>query len=404
MADFTSGFWSPFIAIATLLSIFACLALLVVNSRKPAPTPDNTTGHVWDGDLREANNPLPLWWSGLFVITIVFSLGYLWIYPGLGAFAGSAGWSQAGQYDAERQQLNAQMAPVYEKFLAQPVALLVGEPHARAVGERIFLNNCAQCHGSTGQGSKGFPNLADNDWLWGNSPEQVIESIAKGRTGVMPPMGSIVGGSVEVEQLAHYVLSLSGTAPDPLKASLGRSRYTVCAACHGARGEGNQALGAPNLTDRIWLHGGGLQSVIAIINNGKNNMMPGWDDKLTEGQIHVLAAYVLGLSQSGTGAAGKVLPLPAPPAPEKSVAAPTDRQLATSPQGAVAAPSDKVLAVPAAASTGAVPTATPVAIPAASPADPVPAASPAVAVPAATAPSDAGAAAPSGSPPARTAP
>jgi cytochrome c oxidase cbb3-type subunit III len=297
MADFTSGFWSPFIAIATIVSIFACLALLIVNSKKPPPTHDNTTGHVWDGDLKEANNPLPRWWSGLFVITIVFGLGYLWLYPGLGSFAGTRGWSQASQYDDERDRLNAEMAPLYAKFVAQTVPTLIGDPHARAIGERLFLNNCAQCHGSAGRGSKGFPNLTDQDWQWGNSPEQIIETIAKGRTGVMPPLGAAVGGAAEVEQLAQYVLSLSGSATDPVKAELGRSKFGVCAACHGPKGEGNQALGAPNLADRIWLHGGGVQSVVSIINTGKNNMMPGWDDKLTEGQIHVLAAYVLGLSQ-----------------------------------------------------------------------------------------------------------
>jgi cytochrome c oxidase cbb3-type subunit III len=297
MADFTSAFWSPFIAIVTIVSILACVVLLVVNSKRPPPTSDNTTGHVWDGDLREANNPLPLWWSGLFIITIVFSLIYLWLYPGLGANAGGKGWSQASQYQAERDRLEAEMAPIYARFLAQPVTALIGEPQAHAIGERLFLNNCAQCHGSAGRGSKGFPNLTDNDWLWGNSPDQVIHSIAKGRNGVMPPMASAVGGSVEVEQLAHFVLSLSGSGADPLKAQLGRAHFTSCAGCHGAKGEGNPLLGAPNLTDRIWLHGAGLQSVITIINEGKNNMMPGWDDKLTEGQIHVLAAYVLGLSQ-----------------------------------------------------------------------------------------------------------
>jgi len=305
MADFTSGFWSPFIAIVTIVSILACLLLLIVNSKKPPPTADNTTGHVWDGDLKEANNPLPRWWSGLFVITIVFALGYLWLYPGLGARAGSTGWSQAGQYEAERKALDAEMAPLYAKFQAQAIPTLVGDPQARAIGERLFLNNCAQCHGSEGRGARGFPNLTDNDWLYGNAPEQIVESIAKGRNGVMPALGAAVGTSQEVEQLAHYVLSLSGTATDPVKAELGRAKYAVCAACHGADGKGNIALGAPNLTDRIWLHGGGLQAVISIINNGKNNMMPGWGDKLTEGQIHVLASYVLGLSQRAPATAGK---------------------------------------------------------------------------------------------------
>jgi cytochrome c oxidase cbb3-type subunit 3 len=305
MSDFTSGFWSPFIAIVTLASIAACALLLALNSRKPPPTKDNTTGHVWDGDLREANNPLPRWWSGLFVITLLFGLVYFYLYPGLGAYAGSLGWSQAGQYAAERKALDAEMAPLYAAFQAKPVATLVGDAQARAVGERLFLNNCAQCHGSDGRGARGFPNLTDGDWLYGDAPEQIKETIAKGRNGVMPALGAAVGGAAEVEQLAQYVLSLSGAATDPVKAELGKAKYGVCAACHGPDGKGNQALGAPNLTDRIWLHGGGLQSVIGIINNGKDNMMPGWSDKLTEGQIHVLSAYVLGLSQRTPAAASK---------------------------------------------------------------------------------------------------
>jgi cytochrome c oxidase cbb3-type subunit III len=299
MADFTSGFWSPYITIATLLAIAACLLLLVLNSRRPPPSADNTTGHVWDGDLREANNPLPLWWSGLFVITIVFSLGYLWLYPGLGARDGASGWSAATQYEAETTALAEEMAPLYARFQAQSVTELAGDARAHAIGERLFLNNCAQCHGSDGHGAKGFPNLADNDWLYGSSPAQIVQSITKGRNGLMPPMAAAVGSPQEVEQVAQYVLSLSDSSSDSVKAALGKPRFATCAACHGADGRGNQALGAPNLTDRIWLHGGGLPAVVAMVNTGKENRMPAWGDKLTEGQIHVLAAYVLSLSQPG---------------------------------------------------------------------------------------------------------
>jgi cytochrome c oxidase cbb3-type subunit 3 len=305
MADFTSGFWSPYIAIVTIVSILACLLLLILNSRKPVPTADNTTGHVWDGDLKEANNPLPRWWSGLFVITIVFALIYLWLYPGLGASTGSLKWSQASQYRGEAKALADEMAPLYAKFQGKPVGELVADPQARAIGERLFLNNCAQCHGSAGRGAKGFPNLTDGDWLNGNPPEQIVQTIAKGRNGVMPALGAAVGGAAEVEQLAQYVLSLSGSATDPVRAELGKGRFGVCAACHGPDGKGNPALGAPNLTDKVWLHGGGLQSVVTIISNGKDNMMPAWEGKLTEGQIHVLAAYVLGLSQRTPATAQK---------------------------------------------------------------------------------------------------
>lgn len=297
MPDFISGFWSPYITIATLLSIAFCLLILMVNSKRPPTTSDNTTGHVWDADLRESNNPLPRWWVGLFIITIIFGLIYLWMYPGLGAYAGSLGWSTRNQHETEARALSDQIAPIYQQFQAKPVASLVGDPQAHAIGERLFLNNCAQCHGSDGRGAKGFPNLTDADWLYSGAPEQIVQTIAKGRHGIMPPMAQAVGGAAEVEQVAQYVLSLSGGSTDPVKAELGKAKFAVCAACHGPRGEGNQALGAPNLTDRIWLHGGGLQSVVSIINNGKDNQMPAWADKLTEGQIHVLASYVLGLSQ-----------------------------------------------------------------------------------------------------------
>ncbi|MFZ4757243.1 MAG: cytochrome-c oxidase, cbb3-type subunit III [Burkholderiaceae bacterium] len=305
MADFVSGFWSSYIAIVTIVSILGCLLLLLVNSKKPKPTADNTTGHVWDGDLREANNPLPRWWSGLFVITILFAAVYLWLYPGLGSHAGAAKWSSASQYEAEAKALADEMAPLYAAFQAKPVSALIGDPQARAIGERLFLNNCAQCHGSDGRGAKGFPNLTDGDWLYGNAPEQIVETLAKGRNGVMPALGAAVGSAQDVEQLAQYVLSLSGGATDPVKSELGKPKFAVCAACHGADGKGNQALGAPNLTDRIWLHGGGLQNVVSIINNGKDNMMPAWNTKLTDGQIHVLASYVLGLSQRAPAAASK---------------------------------------------------------------------------------------------------
>ena len=165
-----------------------------------------------------------------------------------------------------------------------------------AIGERLFLNNCSTCHGSDGRGSKGFPNLTDRDWLWGGSIEAIQETIAKGRTGVMPPQAAAVGGSVEVDRLVQYVLSLSGTESDAVKAALGRPHFAVCAACHGPKGEGNPLLGAPNLTDRVWLHGGGSAAVAHAINNGFVNMMPAHNDKLTEGQIHVLSAYVKALS------------------------------------------------------------------------------------------------------------
>jgi len=303
MADFTTGFWSAYIAITTSLAIVFCLIVLIANSRKQPETADNTTGHVWDEDLREANNPLPRWWVGLFILTIVFSIGYLIYYPGLGAFAGAGGWSAVDEYDKERTALEQATEPIFASFVGKTPEQLALEPKALAIGERLFLNNCAQCHGSDARGSRGFPNLTDKDWLYGGSAEAIKTSITGGRHGVMPALGAAIGSPVEVERLAQYVLTLSGTATDELKAALGRSKFGVCAGCHGAKGEGNPALGAPNLTDRTWLHAPGLDGVISSINNGRNNMMPEHGSKLTASQIHVLTGYVMSLSPPTAAAA-----------------------------------------------------------------------------------------------------
>lgn len=292
MSDFFSNGWSIYIAVITAVSILACLVLLVAASRTKAMANDNTTGHVWDGDLRELNNPLPMWWMGLFVLTIVFSGIYLVLYPGMGSFSGSLGWSQAEQHRAEVEKANKALAPLYARFDAMAVEQLAQDPAAMRVGERLFINNCAQCHGSDARGSKGFPDLTDSDWLYGGQPENIIETIAKGRTGTMPPMAAAVGSPDDIRNVSHYVLSLSDSPHNSLYAQLGRSKFNSCAACHGRDGRGNPALGAPNLTDKIWLHGWGEEPVGAMIRNGKTNTMPAHADKLTASQIRVLAGYV----------------------------------------------------------------------------------------------------------------
>ncbi|WP_394787602.1 cytochrome-c oxidase, cbb3-type subunit III [Rhodoferax sp.] len=299
MSDFTSNFWSVFITAASVVGIAACLLLLWVTARKKvAANGDNTTGHVWDGDLREMNNPLPLWWVGLFILTIVFSVGYLVLYPGLGNFAGKLGWTTAGEYQAEVAQADQALGPLYADFAATPPEKLADNAPAMAIGERLFMNNCAQCHGSDARGSKGFPNLTDGDWLHGGTPDKILETITHGRIGNMPPMAAAVGTPEDVKNVANYVLSLSGSPHDSLRAALGKSKFTVCVACHGVGGKGNQALGAPNLSDDIWLHGWGEAAIVAMVNNGKTNQMPAQQGKLTEAQIHVLASYVWGLSNN----------------------------------------------------------------------------------------------------------
>ncbi|MGH6625814.1 MAG: cytochrome-c oxidase, cbb3-type subunit III [Burkholderiaceae bacterium] len=297
MSDFTSNFWSVYVAALTLIGIFACLILLWVTARKKvAASADNTTGHVWDEDLREMNNPMPRWWMWLFVLTIVFSLGYLAAYPGLGAYAGQLGWSTQVEYTQEVAQATQELEPLYARFTAMKPEEVAAQPEAMAIGERLFMNHCAQCHGSDARGSKGFPSLADGDWLHGGTPDKIRETISRGRMGTMPPMAAAVGTPDDVKNVANYVLSLSGSPHDSLRASLGKAKYGVCAACHGMDGKGNPALGAPNLADGVWLHGWGEAAIVAMINQGKVNQMPAQADKLTEAQIHLLSAYVWGLS------------------------------------------------------------------------------------------------------------
>ena len=304
MSDFTSDFWSFYVAGITILGIIGCGVLLWMTARKKVESAsDNTTGHVWDEDLREMNNPMPRWWMWLFVITIIFAFAYLAIYPGLGKYSGQLNWSQTGAYDAEVAKANAELEPLYARFASIKPEEIAVDPQAVAIGERLFMNNCAQCHGSDAHGSKGFPNLTDNDWLHGGSPEKIHETLVLGRMGNMPPMAAAVGTPDEVRNLANYVLSLSGSPHDSLRASLGKPKFVACAACHGMDAKGNSALGAPNLTDDVWLHGWGEAAIVNIVNNGKVNVMPAQADKLTEAQINVLAAYVWGMSNKPRAAA-----------------------------------------------------------------------------------------------------
>ena len=305
MSDFIGSGWSLYVAGATIVSLVWCLWLLLVASKRRVMANDNTTGHVWDEDLREMNNPLPRWWVGLFIITVAFSAVYLAIYPGLGSLPGTLGWSSAGQHAAEMQRAHAQMAPVYTKFVSMPADALAKDAQAMAIGERLYANNCAQCHGADARGSKGFPNLtlSGEHRLATSSPESIETTITNGRQGTMPPMAAAVGSPDDVKNLANYVLSLSGSPHNSVAAQLGKSKFTACAACHGPEGKGNQAIGAPNLTDKVWLHGFGEQAIVAMVNGGKTNVMPAQSQRLSAEQIHVLAAYVWSLSQSTTVAA-----------------------------------------------------------------------------------------------------
>jgi cytochrome c oxidase cbb3-type subunit 3 len=298
MSDFFSSGWSFYIAALTIAGLVACLALLVIAARRKVMAGDNTTGHVWDEDLRELNNPLPMWWMGLFVATVLFAVGYLVFYPGLGSNPGTLHWSSVQQHAAEVKKAQDTTAPLYASFAGKPADQLAHDPQAMAIGERLFVNNCAACHGSDARGSKGFPNLTDSDWLGGDgSPAYIEKTIAEGRTGQMPPMAAAVGNEQDVRNVANYVLSLSGSPHDNIAAQLGRAKFAACAACHGPEGKGNTAIGAPNLTDKVWLHGWGEDAIVAMVNNGKTNVMPAHASRLTPQQIHVLASYVWSLSQ-----------------------------------------------------------------------------------------------------------
>jgi len=294
MNEFDSGFWSVAIAVVTLVSIVACAVFLKAQTVRSG---GDTTGHVWDEDLAEYNNPLPSWWRWLFYITIVFSLVYLVLYPGLGSWPGTLGWSQITQLKEENARAEKQYGPLYEKFAATDIEALAKNPEALAVGQKLFLNNCAQCHASDAAGSRGFPNLTDLEWLWGGSPEAIKHSISEGRMGMMPAWGEALGAE-RIKDVTHYVRSFSGLTHDSIRAARGKGDFDkTCVACHGAEGKGNPAMGAPDLTDKVWLHGSSEEAIIRTITAGRVDQMPAHKDKLTPAQIHILVAYVYSLSR-----------------------------------------------------------------------------------------------------------
>lgn len=311
MSDFTSVFWDYFIAIITVVSVLGCGVFLWSQSIRrvkvgAGPDPD-TTGHVWDGDLQEFHNPLPRWWMWLFYITVVFSVVYLILYPGLGSqFRGLLNWTSSGQHQAEVKAAEAKFGPVFAAFLKMDLPAVAADPRGRQMGARIFQNNCAQCHGSDGRGSRGFPNLADGEWQWGGSPEAIKTSIVEGRVAAMPPMAAAVGGAEDVADVAHYVLSLSGSAHDSVRATRGKDKFVACAACHGAEGKGNPALGAPDLSNKTWLYGGTVATISETISKGRGGVMPAWKGLLTEAEVHLVAAYVYWLANPSQTAAAPV--------------------------------------------------------------------------------------------------
>jgi cytochrome c oxidase cbb3-type subunit 3 len=293
-----SGFWSFFIIALTVLNLAAAVWLLMATSKGGGQGGGavETTGHKWDGDLEEYNNPLPRWWLWLFYLTVVFAAIYLILFPGLGTFAGVLGWSQSGQYERERAAADERYGQFFDQFADLDIPALARNDAAMTAAVNIFGNECAACHGSDGRGAVGFPNLTDGAWLYGGDPEAILYTIKNGRAGLMPPMIDAVGGEQGVANMVEHVRALGGLEHDAAKAEAAQASWAVCAACHGMDGKGNTALGAPNLTDDYWLYGTSRDMIRETIVYGRQNQMPAQLPVLGEDRSRVMAAYVLKLS------------------------------------------------------------------------------------------------------------
>ena len=296
-----TSFWHWYVIIITIVTILGCFWLLQwtkgISNRDEEGDGTGTTGHVWDEDLVELNNPLPKWWLQLFYGTIIFAFIYLVLFGGLGNIGGVLGWSQEGQYEEQMKAADEAQEVVFSRYREMDNETLIADAEATATGQRLFANSCAMCHGSDAAGARGFPNLTDNDWLYGDSFDTVLQSIANGRAGAMPVM---VGGLDDkaITEIVVYVQSLSGQKADPVMAANGKKNFDMlCVACHGADGSGNQALGSPRLNDDIWLYGGEPETIRKTITEGRNGNMPAHEALLSEDRRRLLAAYVLGLSE-----------------------------------------------------------------------------------------------------------
>lgn len=288
-----SSAWSWFVIIGTLGSLIGA-GLFLLSNRKTSG--QETTGHEWDG-IRELDNPLPMWWVGMFLLTIVFAVGYLVYYPGLGNVSGVGDWTSLDQWQSEVDRHDARFAPIYSTLAGMSPEELGADRVAQQVGRRLFLNNCSTCHGVNAQGAFGFPSLTDEEWIWGPGFDNVKQAVLGGRNAIMPPWGTALG-EAGVADVTQYVLSLAGRDHDAAAAERGTAQYDMlCVACHGADGAGNPLLGAPSLTNDIWLYGGSAEQIAFTIRNGRNGNMPGFADVLGEEKAHILAGYVVNLQK-----------------------------------------------------------------------------------------------------------
>ena len=295
--DFTQGWVNGWIIAIVLINLLGCLWLLWWTRKRPEDhiAEGESMGHSFDG-IEELNNPLPHWWLNLFYFTIAFAFIYLTLYPGWGDSKGMLGWTSHGQWEMEVEKANNRFDRVFKDYASVPVEELAKDPQAVKIGQRLFGNNCALCHGSDARGNHGYPNLTDSDWLYGGNPDQIVATITNGRNAMMPAKGGLPMSEQDVVDMAAYVLSLSGRKGAG-NAEAAQPKFAVCSACHGADGKGNQMLGGPNLTDNIWLYGGTEQAIIETLANGRQGKMPAFKDTLSPEKIHVLAAYVYSLSK-----------------------------------------------------------------------------------------------------------
>jgi cytochrome c oxidase cbb3-type subunit 3 len=294
------AFWAWFVAAGTIAFIIWCVWLISWSAKQgPQNVKDeDLVGHKWDGDLEEWNNPAPRWWLYLYFITIAWAVGYMIVYPGLGITEGLLNWSQEGQYEEEMQAAEARYEPIYETFAAMDFEDLVRDPDAIALGRSLYASYCTTCHGSDARGATGYPNLTDNDWQWGSSEQDIITTIMSGRNAVMTPWAQILGSDEAVDNMVQYVQSLSGIVDTGEVEDSARTQFmTFCAACHMPTGTGNPILGAPNLTDDIWLYGSSAEAIRTTIEQGRQGEMPAHGELLGENRTRILAAYVYSLSQ-----------------------------------------------------------------------------------------------------------
>ncbi len=299
--DFTSNFWNIYIAAIIVLSFIGLIWLLFSQNKAKANKSgeSDTMGHSWDG-IEEYNNPLPRWWFYLFILTMIFGAAYFVLYPGFGDYKGKFGWTSKGQYEQEVKVATDKYAPIYAKFAKMPIEKVAQDATAQRIGQNLFNTYCIQCHGSDAKGSKGFPNLTDNDWLWGGHPDQIKETITDGRYAEMAAWGPTLGEE-RVKDVANYVMSLSGKKHDAERAARGKDLFlgppANCFTCHGENGKGMLGSG-PNLTDDTWLWGGSEKAIIETITNGRKNTMPAWNTFMDKDKLHIMTAYVWGLSNN----------------------------------------------------------------------------------------------------------